>query len=65
MNDPFAIFDNIRTAYLRYLDSPFRLRYDALLEERRALLDQDHLVAGADRLGADREEPVRRLGRDG
>lgn len=41
MDNPFRIFDEIREAYLRYLDSPFRLRYDALLSERRALLNQD------------------------
>lgn len=41
MNDPFRIFDQLRRAYLRYLDSPFRLRYPALLEERRDLLNQD------------------------
>ncbi len=41
MDNPFRIFDEIRQAYLRYLDSPFRLRYKALLDERRALLNQD------------------------
>src|SRR5262245_57259580 len=41
MNDPFLAFDELRNAYLRYLDSPFRLRYPALMEERRSLLDQD------------------------
>ncbi len=41
MDNPFRIFDEIRQAYLRYLDSPFRLRYDALLAERRELLDRD------------------------
>ena len=41
MDDPFRMFSEIREAYLRYLDSPFRLRYEALLEERRTLLDQD------------------------
>jgi len=41
VNDPFRTFDQLRQAYLRYLDSPFRLRYPALLEERRDLLDQD------------------------
>lgn len=41
MNDPFLTFDELRNAYLRYLDSPFRLRYPALMEERRGLLDQD------------------------
>ncbi|MGO9930429.1 MAG: DEAD/DEAH box helicase [Steroidobacteraceae bacterium] len=41
MNDPFYIFGELRNAYLRYLDSPFRLRYPALMQERRSLLDQD------------------------
>lgn len=41
MDNPFKVFDETRKTYLRYLDSPFRLRYDALLEERRTLLDRD------------------------
>lgn len=41
MNDPFQVFEDVRLAYQRYLDSPFRLRYDALREERRTLLFQD------------------------
>lgn len=41
MDNPFKVFDDIKSAYLRYLDSPFRLRYDALMAERRTLLDQD------------------------
>ena len=41
MNDPFKTFNELRLAYLRYLDSPFRVRYPALMEERRDLLDQD------------------------
>lgn len=41
MDNPFRIFDELREAYLRYLDSPFRLRYQALLGERRDLLDAD------------------------
>lgn len=41
MKDPFLTFDKLREAYLRYLDSPFRLRYPALMEERRHLLDRD------------------------
>ena len=41
MENPFHIFDSIREAYLRYLDSPFRLRYQALLDERRSLLNRD------------------------
>ena len=41
MNDPFRVFIELRQAYTRYLDSPFRLRYPALMQERRSLLDQD------------------------
>lgn len=41
MDNPFETFDKIRSAFLRYLDSPFRLRYEALMEERRDLFDQD------------------------
>ena len=41
MNNPFRVFDDLREAYLRYLDSPFRLRYSALMQERRRLLDKD------------------------
>lgn len=41
MNNPFRVFEDVRSAYLRYMDSPFRLRYRALLEERRRLLDRD------------------------
>src|SRR4051812_49411115 len=41
MDDPFHVFQEIRSAYLRYLDSPFRLRYNTLLDERRELLDRD------------------------
>jgi ATP-dependent helicase YprA (DUF1998 family) len=41
MDDPFRVFEEVRLAYQRYLDSPFRLRYDALREERRNLFFQD------------------------
>ena len=41
MNNPIALFDSIRDMYLRYLDSPFDLRYPALVSERRALLEID------------------------
>ncbi|MCB9759548.1 MAG: DEAD/DEAH box helicase [Alphaproteobacteria bacterium] len=41
MRDPFSTFEQLRDAYLRYLDSPFRLRYPSLMAERRQLLDQD------------------------
>lgn len=41
MNNPLAIFDDLREMYLRYLDSPFDLRYADLIAERRELLDRD------------------------
>jgi DEAD/DEAH box helicase domain-containing protein len=41
MTNPFELFEEIKKSYLRYLDSPFRLRYDDLMNERRVLLDRD------------------------
>jgi DEAD/DEAH box helicase domain-containing protein len=41
MNNPIAVFQHLRELYLRYLDSPLAIRYDALRDERRALLDED------------------------
>ncbi len=42
MNNPLTIFRSLRDLYRRYLDSPLAIRYDALRDERRALLfDQD------------------------
>lgn len=41
MTNPVSIFERMRDVYLRYLNSPFDLRYDSLVEERSALLDAD------------------------
>jgi len=41
MSNPVRFFENLRDMYLRYLDSPFDLRYQDLATERRQLLDQD------------------------
>lgn len=41
MSNPIAIFEQLRDMYLRYLDSPFDLRYPDLVLERRQLLDID------------------------
>jgi ATP-dependent helicase YprA (DUF1998 family) len=41
MSNPLSIFDDLREMYLRYLDSPFDLRYSDLVTERRDLLNQD------------------------
>jgi len=41
VTNPVSLFERMRDTYLRYLDSPFDLRYDSLVAERRALLDAD------------------------
>ncbi len=41
MQNPFDVFDAVRGAYLRYLRSPFRLRYNDVMKEREDLLDRD------------------------
>lgn len=41
MSNPLELFDDLREMYLRYLDSPFDLRYPDLVAERRALLSVD------------------------
>ena len=41
MNNPIRLFENLRDMYLRYLESPFDIRYSDLVTERRQLLDQD------------------------
>ena len=44
MKNPVRVFHELKEAYLRYLDSPFDLRYRDLVSERRNLLDQDHRI---------------------
>ena len=41
MTNPIRLFNNLKDMYLRYLESPFDLRYDELSKERRALLDRE------------------------
>ena len=41
MSNPINFFENVRDMYLRYLESPFDIRYEDLSRERRQLLDQD------------------------
>ena len=41
MSNPIRFFEHLRDMYLRYLDSPFDIRYTDLTVERRQLLDQD------------------------
>ena len=35
MSNPITLFDDLREMYLRYLDSPFDLRYPDLVAERQ------------------------------
>lgn len=44
MKNPLTVFDSLRDTYLRYLDSPFDLRYPDLVQERRSLVDQDRRI---------------------
>ncbi len=44
MTDPIQIFDGLKSAYLRYFDSPFDLRFDELVQARRRLLDRDGVL---------------------
>ncbi|MBR1217498.1 DEAD/DEAH box helicase [Bradyrhizobium sp. U87765 SZCCT0131] len=44
MTDTAAIFRGLKDAYLRYFDSPFDLRFDELVNERRELLDRDGVL---------------------
>ncbi len=41
MRNPIAIFNDLREMYLRYLDSPYDLRYPDLVRERRSLIDRN------------------------
>lgn len=41
MTNPIHLFANLKEMYLRYLDSPFDIRYEDLVNERRSLLDQE------------------------
>jgi DEAD/DEAH box helicase domain-containing protein len=44
MTDTAALFRGLKDAYLRYFDSPFDLRFDELVNERRYLLDRDGVL---------------------
>ena len=44
MKNPLQVFQSLRDMYLRYFDSPFDLRYNDLVAERRDLLDRDHRI---------------------
>ncbi len=44
MTDAITVFERLKEAYLRYFDSPFDLRFDELVDARRALLDRDGVL---------------------
>ena len=44
MTNALKIFEGLKQAYLRYFDSPFDLRFDELVAERRRLLDRDGVL---------------------
>lgn len=41
MNSPTDVFNSCKDIYLKYLDSPFELRYPEIAQERRDLLGVD------------------------
>jgi DEAD/DEAH box helicase domain-containing protein len=44
MSNPVHTFDSLKSAYLRYFDSPFDLRFEELVQARRRLLDRDGVL---------------------
>lgn len=44
MTDVVKIFDDLKSGYLRYFDSPFDLRFDEAVGERRRILDRDGIL---------------------
>ncbi len=44
MNNPIALFESLRRMYLRYINSPFDLRYADLSRERQTMLDRDGFI---------------------
>jgi DEAD/DEAH box helicase domain-containing protein len=44
MTDPIQTFHSLKSAYLRYFDSPYDLRFEELVQARRRLLDRDGVL---------------------
>ena len=42
--NPIGLYRNIREGYLRYFDTAFWIRDQGMLDERRALLEQDGVI---------------------
>ena len=45
MSDALTIFDRLRDEYIRYYETPFSVRDDAVMRERHALLLEDGVIA--------------------
>ena len=44
MTNPIDTFQSLKSAYLRYFDSPFDLRFEEVVQARRRLLDRDGVL---------------------
>ena len=44
MTNPIETFQSLKSAYLRYFDSPFDLRFEEVVQARRRLLDRDGVL---------------------
>jgi DEAD/DEAH box helicase domain-containing protein len=44
MTNPLHTFDSLKSAYLRYFDSPYDLRFEDVVQARRRLLDRDGVL---------------------
>ena len=44
MTNPIETFQSLKSAYLRYFDSPFDLRFEEVVQTRRQLLDRDGVL---------------------
>ena len=44
MTNPIDTFESLKSAYLRYFDSPFDLRFEEVVQARRRLLDRDGVL---------------------
>ncbi len=44
MKDPYGLYERLKSIYLRYYDSPFALRYESLMDERRASLETEGIA---------------------
>ncbi|MFN8151434.1 MAG: hypothetical protein U0R24_09975 [Solirubrobacterales bacterium] len=52
VSDPLTIFEELKSQYLRYYDTPFAMRDESLMRERRQLLERDAVISGSmDRTG--------------